>query len=330
MKLTICFLAAIFLCGSCSCTKDNTETPAPPTPGSTLPELSGMVTYHSYTSYDTEDSKMYIYDFKNKELITISKDSWGIRNPMNGSFSPDGKLIAFMGKGTTGTWDIFLYDITKGERPVNLTPDGIGRDEDPKFSYDGKSIIFKRDEQLAEITVATGNMKILTPGVHNYSMPFYSTDNNDILYSGSTDGTNRGSYIGIYSKATEKSRILYNRLNVTEYYPITRDSKSFYYSASYSETSNYDQLYLGYFSGIPAKKLPFNTPDADYSDAVTVGGNWMMLCSTRGGGKGQYDLYIANIEDGAIFSLDDYDNHINSPKNELGACYNSNNPKIVK
>jgi Tol biopolymer transport system component len=324
----LCFLlAAACSCGGGSNGDSPTDPTTPTDPTKDRPTLNGMMTFHSYSSYDANDSKMYIYDFKTGELTQISKESWGIKNPMNGSFSPDGTKIVFMGIGSTGTWDIFMYDVTTGKTPVNLTLSGSYRDEDPKYSFDGKNIAFKRDGKLAEYNIASGNITVLTDDSEERGMPYFSTDGKTLLFSG---GSEKNSYIGLYNFSTGKCNILYNRQDVTEYYPITRDAKTFYYTAHYSETSDYDQLYLGYFSGLSATRLPFCTSDADYSDAATVTGNWLILSSTRSGGKGQYDLYIANAENGAIYSMALYNSGINSSLNELGACYNSNNPTIAK
>lgn len=322
MKLLPLICVVILASTACS-TQSTVESVIDKPENTSLPYFEGLMTFHSYSTYEAGDSKMYIYNFKSNELKQISRTSWNIFNPMNGHFSPDGRFITFMGIGSdTGSWDIFLYDVLEDSKPVNLTPDGAFRDEDPKFSSDGKSIIFKRNEHLAKIDMDTRRVSVITPDKSGFSMPYYSTDGNSVVYSGGGND----SFIGLYDLNSGTDKIIYNRFNVHEYYPITLDKDRFYYSAGYSENNRADQLYLGYFSGLVSKRLPFNTPEADYSDAAPVDEKWLILCSTRDGGQGQYDLYMANNETGEIYSMDDYNVKINSRHNELGASYVSTNP----
>ncbi len=323
MKILPITISAVIL-STTGCSGDTTsQQTVDKVENASLPSFDGLMTFHTYSTYDAGDSKMYIYDFKTDELKQISRDSWNINNPMNGHFSPDGHYITFMGIGPeNGTWDIFLYDVINDTKPVNLTASGTFRDEDPKFSSDGKSIIFKRDEHLAKIDMGTRHLTVVTPDKSGFSMPYYSTDGNMVVYSGGEED----SFIGLYNLNTGVDKILYNRVKVHEYYPITLDENRFYYSAGYSENNRADQLYLGYFSGLVSKRLPFNAPDADYSDAAPVDDKWLILSSTREGGRGLYDLYIANNETGEIYSMNDYNAGINSQFNELGASYVENNP----
>ena len=284
------------------------------------PELKGRLVYHNYTSYDAMDSRMYIYDFSDNSLTEISKGWTTITHPMNAHFSADGKWIVFMGIGkATDSWDIFLWEIGSGKQPKNITPDGRYRDEDPKFSADGTKICFKRNEHLCEYIVRTDSFTQLTNGGNDsFGMPYYTVDGTKVLFGG---GSGSGSYIGLYDLKTNTSKKLYDKANTVEYYPITIDADSFYYTQNYSPDNHADQLFKGYFDGRAARYLPFNKSNADYSDAFPVSSGWLFLVSTRAGGKGQYDLYIANEKSGSIYSLNAYNGRINTSLNELGPAY---------
>lgn len=314
MKHNILCLTLAILLLSCS-SKDNDAGQG----GESLPKItSGKLVYHHYTCYDCMDSELFLYDFATDNLQNLSRD-WTISHPMNAHFSNDGKQITFMGIASNGSWDVYLYTLGSTDQPINITNSAGVRDEDPKFSFDGKSIIFKQSGQLAVYDVNTKKIQKIT----NYtdkelSMPYYSVAGDKIVCS--IDGSNNSS-IGVYDITSKTLTEIYNRNNIAEYYPITLDANSFYYSAHLSTSNRVDQLYLGFWDGSQSKYLPFNNGDADYSDACPVDGDWLILSSTRTGTKGGYDLYIANKNTGDIYSLSEYNNGINTSKWELGASY---------
>lgn len=284
-----------------------------------LPTLKGRLVYHNYTSYDDFDSKMYLYDFAADKLEEISKGWTTVYHAMNAHFSPDGKYITFMGIGNaTDSWDIFLYELGSATQPVNLTPTGSYRDEDPKFSFDGTRICFKRNDRLSEIRVSSKSITALAKDNESRGMPFYTVDGSGIIFSG---GNDPNSYIGLFDISSGTSKVLCDVKNVVEYYPITIDEKSFYYTQHFSPTDNHDQLYKGFFDGTASRSLAFNERRGDYSDAYPISDGWLFLVSTRSGTKGGYDLYIANETSGAIFPLSNYNKAINTSKNELGPAY---------
>lgn len=283
------------------------------------PELKGKMVYHHYTSYDAMDSKMYIYDFEENSLKCISEGWKNVKHPMNGHFSPNGDFVTFMGIGDGGTWDVFVYYFGE-KQPVNLTLEGDYRDEDPKVSYDGNRIVFKRNDRISEINLEDRSLKVLSSisGSGHHSMPYYTIDGKKAVCGCGSEGED---YIGLWDFATSTMKVLYDRKGVVEYYPITLDAESFYYSAHVSQTNRHDQLYKGFIDGSPSQKLKFNNTNADYSDACPVSAGWLILCSTRSDSKGGYDLYIAHETSGAIYPLSDYNSSINTSLNELGADY---------
>jgi hypothetical protein len=106
-------------------------------------------------------------------------------------------------------------------------------------------------------------------------------------------------------------------VNINEYYPIVIDADTFLFSRSTTS----DQVYLGYFNGTTAVKLPFNESDSDFSDAYPVDNRIILISSTKKGGRGEYDLYLADKITGKKWSLNLYNPYINSANNELGGCY---------
>lgn len=288
------------------------------------PELTGKMMFHRYTDYDAMDSELFLYDFGNNSLSQIGTSWTVVTNPMNAIFSPDGLSIVFMGLGTTTqSWDIFQYNFNNGGNPQNLTSSGSYRDEDPRYSPDGSKIYFKRDGHLAYIDVLTSAITIVdsNPSIL-FNMPCEVPGGQFALYSGNS-GTN--SYIAKYSLSTSVSSVLYDRVDVGEYFPVPIDSTSFYYSANYSSTNRHDQIYIGYLDGSTPEYLPFNTSSADYSDSCPVNSDWLILSGTRSDSAGGYDLYVANVKSGAIYRLSVYNSAINSSLNELGASYYQNN-----
>lgn len=324
IRLIVFLFSSAILTACSKNSSGNITLPKPPdtTINQQLPLLAGKVIYHSYDSYGSA-SQMYIYDFAAKKLLAISKN-WNIYDPMNAHFSPDGTQIVFMGQATAnGKWDIYLWQTGSSLQPVNLTFNDKCRDEDPKFSPDGKSICFKQTP-----AGGTGNIKVMdlngnvtntvTNNTIESGMPYFIESGTALIYARGAENT---SDIYIVNLDGSNNRPLENTSNLQEYYPITFDSSSFLFTKSALTSAPYDQVYKGKFSTGIAISLPFNKSNADYSDAFPCGSDYVILSSDRAGTVGAYDLYIADINSGKIWSLSDYYSGINSKQNELGACY---------
>lgn len=156
-----------------------------------------------------------------------------------------------------------------------------------------------------------------TPNIEE-GMPYYTDDATGLLFA-----QGAGSASDIYQiniNGTGKTALA-NVSNIQEYYPITRDNTTFLYSRWYSAGNHHDQVYMGYFGNSTRTRLPFNNSNADYSDAFPCTTGYVVLSSTRSGAVGGYDLYVADINTGAIWSLNEYNPNINSSLDELGSCY---------
>jgi len=325
MNFKIIYLCGIFiLIGLFSCSKPNQNNPIPEVPADNTPQpiITGKMVYHSYSCYNCNDSVLFLYDFGTNER-TILSQNWTITNPMNAHFSPDGKKIVFMGiSPTTNSWDLYIFALGTNSQPINLTPNSSGRDEDPKFSPDGTKIIFKQNGVLKEMDPSGNIIRTFSVGNSEASMPFYTADGNGIVYAGNeAAGSNLNIYL--YSIANNTTSALSTIENLEEYYPIVIDNATFLFTRWEGLNNKNDQVYLGYFNNKTALKLPFNETDANFSDAYPVNNHTLLISSTKQGGIGQYDLYLADMVTGKKWSLNLYNPYINSDKNELGGCYSS-------
>ncbi len=123
---------------------------------------------------------------------------------MNAVFSPDGKWLAFMGI-TNNAWNVFLWQVGSSSLPVNMTNStGQTRNEDPKFSADGKSLFFKQSGDVMQATLSyTSTGPIFTsvvditntaPATEN-SMPFATPDGSAVYFA-----TGTGAGMGLYKE----------------------------------------------------------------------------------------------------------------------------------
>ena len=122
-------------------------------------------------------------------------------------------------------------------------------------------------------------------------------------------------------KAREFDQPLKNASGVQEYYPVARDVSTFLYTRWDAAANPNDQIYLGYFDGTPAAALLFNDVAANDYDPYPAGDRYVFFSSTRAGGQENYDLYLADINTGATWSLSEINPNLNTPLHELGASY---------
>lgn len=235
---------------------------------------------------------------------------------MNGSFGITPEQITFMAiDSSADEWDIYLYD---DGNITNLTKNSGFRNEDPKWSPDGKQIVFKRGYwdksvgdfvyDLATINIDTYDVTMLTNDRSEDAMPFFSEDGKYIYYTRYTDGI--GSIYRINVLTNEKEDI-YSETNVTAYYPIIK-GEQLYFAKWYSAENHCDQLMC--YDGSSVSVLPFNSEYYDCSDPCPVMDNAMIYSGTA---NGDYDLYYyAGSKSVKLTELC-------SDKNELGADYYS-------
>ncbi|MDS0524585.1 hypothetical protein NNC19_02770 [Clostridium sp. SHJSY1] len=297
------------------------------------PNISGKMVYHTYSNYNDGDSQLYVFDFEKKENICISDKFKGVFNAMNGNFSSNGSEIVFMAlkdRKEKDEWDIFIYNL-ETEKLTNLTKGNGLSDEDPKFSPDGKKIIFKQghldeaenkvDFNLVEMNLETEELKNLTDDIEEDSMPFYSANGESIYYARAT-GDKSSKICSINLGNENEIRNIYVENGVYCYYPtIYKDT--LYFSKDYSTTNKSDVIVKMDLNTKEITIPDFNSSEYDCSDAYAISEQYIIISSTKPDGKGGYDLYIADVETGKLWSMNLFGHGINNEKHQLGASYYS-------
>lgn len=287
--------------------------------------LTGKLVYHSYVNYGDGTSQIFLYDFSTHTLTQLSKPSWGITDPMNAVFSPDGKWLVFMGV-SNGARNVFMYPLGSNKAPFNMTNStDATRNEDPKFSTDGKSVVFKQNGNVKLATLSyTSAGPIFTsvvslsnaPSGGEYSMPFLAPDASAVYYATGT-GANMG--LVKHTIATGATAAFDRPAGLETYYPIVRADGTVFY-ARWKNGSELDQIYEK--SADPQStpsQLPINDCISNNSDPAPVSGtNYLFFSSTTAGG---YQLYVGDVTTGRRWSLTQFGVNADHAKAKLGSSY---------
>lgn len=293
---------------------------------STFPStLKGRLAYHTYGSYEDGTSQIFIYDFAAKKVTQVSSSSWGIQDPMNAVFSPDGQWLAFMGI-KDDAWNIFMWRVDSAELPVNLTTStGDTRNEDPKFSADGSALFFKQDGDVMKAALSFENGVPVFSSQTNLtnssstiesSMPYPSADGKLVYYAAGKESGVTGVYR--LTIATGKKGVFDKPNGLEAYYPTVRQDGRVFYSR-WKDSSGTDQLYTKLNPSDKAEQLSINDCDSNNSDAFPVNGtDYVFFSSTS---EGNYQLYLGEVSTGKRWSLSSFHVNDDTDKETLGANY---------
>lgn len=277
-----------------------------------IPE--GWLVWHNYTDYSSMDSRLYVKS-PDGEIMEICGD---FTAPMNGVFGSSPDKIAFMAIDIKADeWDIYVYDVSKRET-VNLTMNSGYRNEDPKWSPDGRSIVFKRGRwdssvndfvyELALLDVESGDVSMLTDSRAEEAMPCFSDDGKYIYYAeynGEIGSIRRMDTVNF------RSETVYSEEGVTAYYPIEKNGVV-YFTKWHGVDNRHDMIMCSGESGVTS--MEFNSDVYDCSDVCPVDGDTVIFSSTM---NGSYDLFCFDGNEVVPFAA------LNSDKNELGADFYS-------
>ncbi len=246
----------------------------------------GWLLWHSYSRYDAKDSRLYLRDPEGK----IQEIGGEFIHAMNGSFGSSPERITFMAiDSAADEWDIFLYD---GGSVTNLTQNSGCRNEDPKWSPDGRQIVFKTGKwdasaddfvyQLALLNPESKTVTMLTDDSREEAMPCFSADGSFLYYTAYTD---RIGAIMQMNLLTRETKTVFAEDGVNAYYPVVSGEK-LYFTKWCSADNHCDQLMC--YDGQTVTALPFNSERFDCSDACPVSSSEMIYSCTA---EGVYDLY---------------------------------------
>lgn len=275
-----------------------------------IPE--GWLMWHSYTDYLSMDSALFV-QAPDGEITEITGS---FTHAMNGSFGSFPGDIVFMAIDLSANeWDIYRFNRTSGT-VVNLTPNSGFRNEDPKFSPNGRKIVFKRGYwdnnisdfayDIAELDLYTGEITMLTDDIYEDAMPCYSSEGDYIYYTKYSGGF---SSICRINTETHEAETVFSEENTVSYYPQCCN-ENLYFTKWYSEENHCDCIMR--YDGKNTAAMPFNSQDYNCSDAFPVSDDSIIYSSTR---NGSYDLFYYNGTDSVALS------ELNSEKQELGAAF---------
>ena len=270
----------------------------------------GWLLWHSYTRYDALDSKLYL----RQPSGAVQEITGDFIHAMNGSFADSPGRFAFMAiDSAADEWDIFCSD---GGTVTNLTRNSGCRNEDPKWSPDGKQIVFKRGKwdssagdfvyNLALLDAESLSVTMLTDDRAEEAMPCFSADGGSVFYTSYTDGIGA---ICCMNLRTGEVGTVFREAGVTAYYPVVRGNQ-LWFTKWYSAENHCDQLMC--LDGDALSAMPFDSQHYDCSDACPAGNAGMIYSSTA---DGDYDLYYYDGTQTRPLTA------LNSGRQELGAAF---------
>ena len=287
------------------------------------PFLDGTLIYHRYSSYDAWDATLWMVDLPTGRQTQIGSQWSGMVSPINAHFSADGQTITFMGSNAAlpeKDWDVFVsqWNGAQWSEPINLTGPNGARDEDPKFSPNGDTIIYKENGVLATVSKGGGAKKYLTSGEAESSMPFYSPDGKTILFE------RNGSIFTLIDGVLTEMRAGAGR---SSYYPIALDNQSFLYTRV--QDNDHDAIYKGFYDRRPSLRYFFNSGDWDSSDSYPLADGSRFIFYVSGNfliPHGGYNLMVADLKAQKAYDLDElFDTEkgidLNSDFEELGPAW---------
>jgi len=287
--------------------------------------LTGTLIYHRYSDYGSWDATMWSLDLKSGSLNQINQQWTTVLSPINAHVSNDGQYLTLMGSAAglpdingeaQHDWDVFIshWDGSKWSDPINLTGPNGKRDEDPKFSSDGKTIVYKEDGVLATVASTGGEKTYLSVGEAESSMPYFRTNSTDLLFE------RQGK---IYLKTKSGDQIMNPGVGgESSYYPIGVDAERFLFTRV--QDSKHDGIRWGYYDGRASTDLFFNNDTWDSSDSYPYKDAKDFIFLVSGDvniPKGGYNLVIADLKAKKVVNIDDLYGDINSHLQELGPAW---------
>ncbi|MDE0576108.1 MAG: DPP IV N-terminal domain-containing protein [Opitutales bacterium] len=306
--------------------------------------LTGRLAFHSYTAYDLDDSgqrwldgQIHICNFPAKTAVTIPEIEKRTIHAMNPIFNRNGTQMTFMalpigpkyGADWPESFDLFVYDFRSGKL-VNISKKarlGLSVDEDPVFTPDGGSLIFKRNrEDLWMVDLKTFRVQSITDdGKRNEeSGPRISPDGKWIFYWNG-DGAEADIFrIPVTGGVTE---LMAGLPGIQEMFPVYMNNGRLAYTRWTSPKKHDDEIYFLDLANGKHQGAAFNsTNGANDSDPFDIN-NWVGFSSNRTeNGKGGWDLYLGDPSSPTPIHL----RQLSTSRHDLGGTYTPSVPGHTK
>jgi hypothetical protein len=309
-RLAAGIIAACFFTGAIYMVKPET---------SQIENLTGTLFFHRYSEYGAWDAELLSLDLQTGSLSQVNENWQSMVSPINAHISIDGKHMTFMGTQAglaENEWDVFVshWNGSQWSEPKNLTGPNGKRDEDPKFSPNGKTIVYKESGVLATVDRTGGAKTYLSLGQAESSMPYFHSNGTDILFE-------RQGKIFLKTASGDKEMDA-GIAGTSSYYPIGVDSERFLFTRV--QDSKHDGIRWGYYDGRPSTDLFFNNDVWDSSDSFPYQDAKDFIFLVSGDHNiylGGYNLVIADLRAQKVINIDDLYGEINSGLQELGPAW---------
>ena len=314
LRLFSGLLAVIVGLSLAGCSRSSADSPID------VHHLKGVLGYHHYSSYEAWDSTLWMADLATGKVKQVGKQWKTILSPMNMHFAPDGNSFTFMGSQiglAENDWDVFVskWNGSDWAEPINLTGPNGQRDEDPKFSPNGKLITFKTDGVMKTMSPDGSNQIELTAGQPESSMPYFTADGKGLLFE------RNGQILLLQDK---KTTVMKSESGMKTYYPIVVDSDRFLYTQI--QFNHHDAIYWGFYDGSDPQRLFFDDERWETADSYPYadGQRYLFYVSTTPDVlKGGYNVMVADLETKKVYDLDKICPGANSELLELGPAWSA-------
>jgi hypothetical protein len=300
----------------------------------------GKLVYHHYSDYFAGDSEMWLVDFPSGKRGDELGQTYGLCNPLNGIFSPDGSKLVVGALPRDGDCqptdkaklEVYILDLAHPGQKQQVTQNDL-EDEDPQFSALGDYLVFKHDGHVAEWPVGDSlftTCDALPEGSYCYgasgeqSKPVVTPDNKTICYYEAhlqdSDIYCFDRELGHSGASVDDIRMAASMHDGVNDSRPTFDRNYLYYTRGRAVNNQ-----VTFIARVPVDDLTgvgepaaFCTDEASYyTDPCSLGSDLMMFASNQAG-LGGYDLFVGSYDSPHSVSLDHFAPGVNSAKNDFG------------
>ncbi|QSZ26910.1 PD40 domain-containing protein [Aceticella autotrophica] len=227
-------------------------------------------------------------DFTTGKVATLIKGDGG-----NFDVSRDGRRIVYA-SSKTGAWQIYIADVNRDKLSnIRMLSDGISRSEDPRLSWDGSKVVYKRNGDIVVCALDGSIIREITNTSDTEEWaPNFAPDGRIAF----TRGIGDKCQIVVWDDGREQTV-------APGWYPAFGEDGSLYFVGRFND--NEDDIYRILPNSTYKELLPLNAPGVSDADPHWVLGTnkYMTFNSERGNDERRYEGYIADITTNRISKI---------------------------